>query len=79
MSLPNMTHRLKRNWRGIKMQNSQVIIFKIKFDTLAEMVRVSIINEVKESEVFAIMADETKDTKKRTDLFGAKILLPRSS
>ncbi len=43
------------------------------------MVRVSIINEDKESEVFAIMADETKDTKKRTDLFGAKILLSRNS
>lgn len=37
-------------------------------DTLAEMVRVSIINEVKESEVFAIMADETKDTKKKEQI-----------
>ncbi|XP_034146660.1 butyrophilin subfamily 1 member A1-like, partial [Esox lucius] len=32
------------------------------------MVRVSIINEVKESEVFAIMADETKDTKKKEQI-----------
>uniref|UniRef100_A0A6Q2XCH7 TTF-type domain-containing protein n=1 Tax=Esox lucius TaxID=8010 RepID=A0A6Q2XCH7_ESOLU len=37
-------------------------------DTLAEMVCVSIINEVKESEVFAIMADETKDTKKKEQI-----------
>lgn len=33
-------------------------------DTLAEMVRSSIISEVKEAQVFALMADETKDVKK---------------
>ncbi len=37
-------------------------------DTLAEMVRSSIINEVKESGVFSIMADETKDTKKKEQI-----------
>lgn len=34
-------------------------------DTLAEMVRFTIISEVKESRVFALMADETKDVKKK--------------
>ena len=37
-------------------------------DTLAEMVRASIINEVKESEVFSLMADETKDLKKKEQI-----------
>uniref|UniRef100_A0A3B3RJL6 DUF4371 domain-containing protein n=1 Tax=Paramormyrops kingsleyae TaxID=1676925 RepID=A0A3B3RJL6_9TELE len=37
-------------------------------DTLAEMVRSSIINEVKESGVFSIMSDETKDTKKKEQI-----------
>lgn len=34
-------------------------------DTSAEMVRSTIISEVKESKVFALMADETKDVKKK--------------
>lgn len=43
---------------------------------LAGMVRTSIINEVKDSEVFSIMADETKDIKKkRTDIISTQILL----
>ncbi|KAK7880157.1 hypothetical protein WMY93_033180, partial [Mugilogobius chulae] len=35
---------------------------------MAEMVRLSIINEVKESEVFSILADETKDVKKKEQM-----------
>lgn len=37
-------------------------------DTLAEMVRSTIISEVKESQVFALMADETKDAKKKEQI-----------
>lgn len=35
-------------------------------DCLANMVREEIIQEVKESEVFSVIADETKDLKKRS-------------
>lgn len=38
-------------------------------DTLAEMVRSSIINEVQESGVFSVMVDETKDTKKKEQIY----------
>ncbi|XP_041638517.1 zinc finger MYM-type protein 1 [Cheilinus undulatus] len=37
-------------------------------DTLAEMVRSTIISEVKESQVFALMTDETKDAKKKEQI-----------
>lgn len=37
-------------------------------DCLAEMVRTEITEEVKNSEVFSIMADETKDLKKKEQI-----------
>lgn len=37
-------------------------------DTLAEMVHSTIISEVKESQVFALMADETRDVKKKAHI-----------
>lgn len=46
---------------------------------LADMVRTKMIEEVKDSEAFSIMADETKDVKKKgADISSTQVLFQRS-
>ncbi len=57
MRLVTRTQLLKRNWRAHSEKYTSHQIQNEILDTFAEMVM--------ESEAFALMADETKDTKRR--------------
>lgn len=51
--------------KKLKTSNAKYTTHQIQnemFDTLAEMVCSTIISELKESQVFALMADETKES-----------------
>lgn len=57
--------------KKLKTSNAKYTSHQIQnemLDTLAEMVRSTLISKVKESQVFALMSDETKDIKRREQI-----------
>ena len=67
--LANHDPVVEKKMNGV--QNAKYTSHQIQnevLDTLAEMVRSTIIKEVKESQVFALMADETKDVSKKEQM-----------